>query len=970
MLVKDSYTEASDMEYASADSLHSFVDPVQPKVRCSTATSLYGGDLNAEWSKISSGNELNDDIDAVSSLREYTRSVSANKNDGAFDLEDDVLFYSKVDSQYISGVIKAKKKDKLTKDYVYKIQKVHKRDPEVDAELAAKKRSAKEDPRVEIIKMREQRAKKMATITWNVKNQEQSYYKIMSANDFHIELQIAMLNLLKSRLKDYMKRKKKRDKVSSKADRIAAKNAKSKAKRDRKQKFRTFTGSRHEILELSEQAQTLKKEGSDTVAGIPGISEHIRAESLYLKNISKPEGDPNEWDEEDVLTWLQWISQEACSLENEESLRDEERLNLTQARQGLLDNYLDKFINAEVNGKKLSEMDTKSLSNVVYMNNPLERKIMMKCLEDLFGVRTKVVKASEYSGTDAKFIEWKKSNIEEIKFQKRKAEMGSMRNKTVSEIGINEDFVMPEYADKTIAETRAGTMFAERLDNRAGMDVEGDNRQLMKMLLHANVPIPKELTTPVKGHHTIQNRNAQLRNLLMKHQAVMDKDADWYKREAALKEARSKFELDDKKKTRDALKSGNLSEITTVYGTKHKKLKEIMQHVEEQVKQQKKEEQARKLDERKRTNESNLSRTAKLKKLQQSGVSADLTGSPMMMVAAQAKMKSKRDRHHRKRSNSTDFTLTTSALELHDHLSNDGSMSPSAHSRSENGGKRVSWKGDAKRPQSARNAKKKGFNAGSPAVDDTLYEGRQRSTSSHSSSSHRKNAKKKKKKKGHSVQFSDEVHDKTTRRFRKRQIPKRSSLSPEPWNDPTYDASSEKAETPEIQRGYKHMMRYKKRHRNQNTSVVVNSIHDSEDMLLSDLNDDGIDMMSDEEEDEDDEKGQSPYLSPSSAVPLSMRRLTNGGNASIASSLSSDGGFESDTTYETAASWREVMSPMHELMSSTSSSSEITFSSDDPEDDDDDDDDADGNDGNAVPLSVLRMRARAQIEKNPKHSTH
>ena len=48
-----------------------------------------------------------------------------------------------------------------------------------------------------------------------------------------------------------------------------------------------------------------------------------------------------------------------------------------------MEHYLEKFINAEIDGKALSKLDNEGLSNVVYMNNVLERKIMMKCLEVL-----------------------------------------------------------------------------------------------------------------------------------------------------------------------------------------------------------------------------------------------------------------------------------------------------------------------------------------------------------------------------------------------------------------------------------------------------------------------------------------------------------------------------------------------------------------------------------------------------------
>eukprot|EP00483_Globobulimina_turgida_P007243 UN07257 len=125
----------------------------------STSASLHGGDNKSTWNEIGTLSELNEKIDGIRSLRQYTKSESLHNNDGGFNPQDDVLFFSKIDNQYIPGVIKDKKKDKLTKDYIYKIQKIHKKDPEVDEELAGKKRSVKEDPRVEIIKMRQQRAK-------------------------------------------------------------------------------------------------------------------------------------------------------------------------------------------------------------------------------------------------------------------------------------------------------------------------------------------------------------------------------------------------------------------------------------------------------------------------------------------------------------------------------------------------------------------------------------------------------------------------------------------------------------------------------------------------------------------------------------------------------------------------------------------------------------------------------------------
>lgn len=159
-----------------------------------------------------------------------------------------------------------------------------------------------------------------------------------------------------------------------------------------------------------------------------------------------------------------------------------------------------------------------------------------------------------------------------------------MRKERVT--GTVENYVIPDYADEALADTQGG-MLDERLDGRRGIDIEGTNKELVKIIIHANIPIPKELSTPVKGYHTIQNRNAQLRNLLMKHMAVMDEDAPWMARFKRLQEARAKFEQEQERKTREALESGNLSEITTVYGTKHKTLKHITQRLEEAEKAQK-----------------------------------------------------------------------------------------------------------------------------------------------------------------------------------------------------------------------------------------------------------------------------------------------------------------------------------------------------------------------------------------------
>ena len=195
------------------DQAHGDSDEPNTNAPTSTSTSLHGGDASSEWNAIGRLSELNEKLDGIRSLREFTTSETRSSHDGGLNREDDVLFFSKIDAQYIPGVIADKKRDKLTKDYVYKIRKVHKKAPDVAHELAGKQRSAKEDPRVEIIKLRTQRAKKQATIVWNAKQPRQSYYKIISANDYQIELQLALLRLLKDRVEAVMAKQESSDTI-------------------------------------------------------------------------------------------------------------------------------------------------------------------------------------------------------------------------------------------------------------------------------------------------------------------------------------------------------------------------------------------------------------------------------------------------------------------------------------------------------------------------------------------------------------------------------------------------------------------------------------------------------------------------------------------------------------------------------------------------------------------------------------
>ena len=214
---------------------------------------------SAPWNQIGDLTKLNEKIDGIRSLREYTKTQNAQSNDGGFSKGDDVLFFSKIDGQYIPGIIAEKKRDKLTKNYIYKIRKIHKRDPDVDEELKKKSaRSQNEDPRVEIIKLREQRAKKPATISWNVNNnsQQESYFKIISANDYQIELQIALLKLLKLRVKETIKKRKKMKKLNQKSANIGDKMSKSKEKRAKKQRVaQTFGGGRQQMISMSRNSK-------------------------------------------------------------------------------------------------------------------------------------------------------------------------------------------------------------------------------------------------------------------------------------------------------------------------------------------------------------------------------------------------------------------------------------------------------------------------------------------------------------------------------------------------------------------------------------------------------------------------------------------------------------------------------------------------------------------------------------------
>jgi len=273
----------------------------------------------------------------------------------------------------------------------------------------------------------------------------------MSVNDYQIELQIALLKLLKSKVKDAIKKRNKLQKLSKKATNIGAKMSKSKMKRDRKQRVaQTFSGSRQQMIDLSQRSssrllsrkssknsvkrsksksskRTTKRSSSKHgkyAISISG-SDWTDDEEMIETIVSKPEGEPTDWDEEKVLTWLQWISQNECLYENDHKLGDEERKNFKNARKTLLSNYLEKFVNAEIDGKALSKLDNVSLRSKVYMNNAVERKIVVKCLEELFGDRKKMVKASKYGGTeydfsrDRKHYKKREKNLRKIKKGKK-----------------------------------------------------------------------------------------------------------------------------------------------------------------------------------------------------------------------------------------------------------------------------------------------------------------------------------------------------------------------------------------------------------------------------------------------------------------------------------------------------------------------------------------------------------------------
>ena len=231
----------------------------------------------------------------------------------------------------------------------------------------------------------------------------------------------------------------------------------------------------------------------------------------------KPEGNAIDWNDEDVLTWLRYISQTESVYENDDSLKDEERKNYEKARMGLFDKFFKNFINADIDGVALSKLDNVKLQSKVYMKNKIEKNIVMKHLDELFPNNRKIVKHSNYVGTDYDFSrDWKKSNIEEIKFQKRKAAAGNLskmrlsdignnanykgtewtediaeqtkggiydskvsahskrfdarkakaghlKRQTVSEIGVAENYEIPEYADKALAETMVGQATDEQL---------------------------------------------------------------------------------------------------------------------------------------------------------------------------------------------------------------------------------------------------------------------------------------------------------------------------------------------------------------------------------------------------------------------------------------------------------------------------------------------------------------------------
>ncbi len=186
----------------------------------------------------------------------------------------------------------------------------------------------------------------------------------------------------------------------------------------------------------------------------------------------------------------------------------------------------------------------------------------------------------------------------------------------------------------------------------ARMDIDGDNRELLQVLLHANVPIPTELTTPVMGYNTIQNRNAQLRNLLLKHQALLD-DADIANnpeltRSKALKAARQKFEQAQEKREMEALQKGDLREITKTYGVKHKKIQQIKKIMREQDKEEKRLETGRKHRERHKQNISSL----RLIKKNRKKMASSLALADIAQRYKKDKAEKPKKGHSRKRSSS------------------------------------------------------------------------------------------------------------------------------------------------------------------------------------------------------------------------------------------------------------------------------------------------------------------------------
>jgi len=344
------------------------------------------------------------------------------------------------------------------------------------------------------------------------------------------------------------------------------------------------------------------------------ISADINTDNIIQVPI--PDGNYMDWNVDDVGQWLMHIS--SIKDINNKGKTVEDEINKIR-RIYLYGNYLEQFVKHNVDGNKLSTLNKGILSEELLIRNVIDRSILMNEIDKLVGRDT--IKTTHESNQDSIYVEYidkhgnkkkrkagprdlgrnnnyKGSVIKDDKssplpsmytmasvFEERGVKKADIKPKdkrkkikryqTVSEINKNHKYIMPDYADEVLEEVNRemGNGFKGLRRYGGEQDVTKEQTQLYRELKSLNVPIPKELTKPIQGYHTILKRNEELKKLLnkYKHLHSNNEDSAEMKRLKALERKRREFDNKNKSDVLKAIKSGNYDEHDKIYGKKNLK---------------------------------------------------------------------------------------------------------------------------------------------------------------------------------------------------------------------------------------------------------------------------------------------------------------------------------------------------------------------------------------------------------------